>query len=281
MTIFRVQKDKNHPYVILNKSFLEDPLISLKLKGFLAYCLAKPDDWKFRIRQLASVLKEGKDALYAIVDEGVEHGYIKREDQKKGGKFHSTNYAVHETKIKINSTVSGFPDAELPDAETQTLLINDIPSNEKETPPTPSKGGCVRVGKFVQLTEEEMSSLNTQYGKEQVTQIIEEINDYLASTGRKPYKDYAATIRNWIRRRKTTAPQGASFYNKNISIQNKEWASKIVSALKHKDIDLLPDALIIINHGNGGDFVVKYADNGFKEQVLNRLRKMNIDVNGL
>src|SRR5271157_2736263 len=91
MTIFRVSKDKNNPYVMINKAFLEDPNISLKLKGFLAYCLSKPDDWKFHIRQMSKVLKEGKDTLYAIVNEGIEHGYIERIENKKKGIFDSFN----------------------------------------------------------------------------------------------------------------------------------------------------------------------------------------------
>jgi hypothetical protein len=76
MTILRAQKDKENPYVLINKRFLEDQNISLKLKGFLAYCLSKPDNWKFSITYLIRVLKEGKDSIYSVINEGIENGYI-------------------------------------------------------------------------------------------------------------------------------------------------------------------------------------------------------------
>ena len=44
-TIFRVDKDKQNPYVIINKQVFEDPSISLKAKGVIGYLLSKPDNW--------------------------------------------------------------------------------------------------------------------------------------------------------------------------------------------------------------------------------------------
>lgn len=58
-------------------------------------------------------------------------------------------------------------------------------------------------GKSVQLTIEAHEELEAKYGKDLVAEVIEQINDYLAATGKKPYKDYAAAIRNWIKRMKT------------------------------------------------------------------------------
>ena len=123
MSIIRLAKH-THDYVILNKLFLEDITISLRLKGFLAFCLSKPNDWHFHVRQLADVLKEGKDALYSIIDEGIEHGYISRET-KKGcdGKFIESDYIVREVPIiQKQTSVSDFPDAVKPEKETPTLL---------------------------------------------------------------------------------------------------------------------------------------------------------------
>jgi hypothetical protein len=46
VAVFRIQKDKENPYVILNKQFLHEPILTAKAKGILAYLLSLPDDWK-------------------------------------------------------------------------------------------------------------------------------------------------------------------------------------------------------------------------------------------
>ena len=37
--LFRVQKDRENPYVIMNKSFFQDDKLSAKAKGILGYIL--------------------------------------------------------------------------------------------------------------------------------------------------------------------------------------------------------------------------------------------------
>jgi hypothetical protein len=53
---------------------------------------------------------------------------------------------------------------------------------------------------FVFLEEKELQGLYGDYGKTIINEYIAKINDYLSSTGKEPYSDYAATIRNWIRK---------------------------------------------------------------------------------
>jgi hypothetical protein len=61
-------------------------------------------------------------------------------------------------------------------------------------------------GKFVRLRDDEYDSLKEQYGSTILDMMIQNINNHLASTGKKPYKDYAATIRNWIAKKNPDAP---------------------------------------------------------------------------
>lgn len=286
MSIIRIQKNKDNPYVIVHKGFLEDPNISLKLKGFLAYCLSKPNDWKFHVRHLASVLKEGKDAIYGIIDEGIEHGYITRSEQRIKGKFECVDYIIHETKIKKISTVSGNPDTVNPDTESQTLIINDILTNkDRITPPNPQKGEAptgaserLAFGKFVSLEKEEHKKLCDDYGFEVVSGLIDEINDYLASSGKKPYRDYAATIRQWIRRRKQAPEQNK--HNQSHHQEKKKWLELVKERVKnHRGIDFGPDNVTF--HAGQSVLVMKFTDHGLKEQIINRLKMMSIDVSGL
>lgn len=132
----RTQKDKNNPYVQIHKGFLEDPNLSLKAKGLLAYCMSKPDDWHFHVDQLTTVLKEGRVAIRAAFKELIEHGYCKRDQERTKGQFAGCDYILSETKIfKKSLPKAGFPHAGFPNAENQPLLKNkniSIPKRDIE-----------------------------------------------------------------------------------------------------------------------------------------------------
>ncbi|MCU5830256.1 replication protein, partial [Clostridioides difficile] len=49
MGIIRVSKDKDNPYVVLNKTCLEDVKLSWQAKGLHSYLISKPDHWKIYV----------------------------------------------------------------------------------------------------------------------------------------------------------------------------------------------------------------------------------------
>ncbi len=91
-----------------------------------------------------------------------------------------------------------------------SYIENKEDSKVYNTPPNPQKGGAAKAacvfGSFIRLKEGEYESLQELFGKKIVDSIIEEMNDYCAASNPKGYKDYAAAIRQWIRRRKTPSP---------------------------------------------------------------------------
>ena len=64
MTIIR---DKNNPYILMRKDFLEDHNLSWGAKGLFAYVLTQTGDSDF------------PDSCQAYIDELVMHGYISAE----------------------------------------------------------------------------------------------------------------------------------------------------------------------------------------------------------
>lgn len=143
----------------------------------------------------------------------------------------------------------------------------------EETPPSPSRGNCVAFGKFVRLMQDELVELQNQYGEKDVCDMIDQINDHLASTGKKPYKDYAATIRNWMRRRQSQPTKAHGPVDKNRKI-----AELVCARTNSRDIEATNEGIIFVNHGAGKDLFIPYSEFGFKEQVILRLKKMNLDT---
>ena len=126
-------------------------------------------------------------------------------------------------------------------------------------------------GVHVKLNDEEYKKLSDEYGEIVVLKIIDEINDYILSKGLKPYKDYAATIRNWLRKRQN---QPMKYTNKSSS--NEIILNKLKEKLKSfEDIEFGND-YILFKLGNGRTETINVKDHGFEEQIRNRLSKMLI-----
>lgn len=71
----KITRKKNQDYTVLSNVFLKDKNLSIKAKGFLAVVMGLPEDWEFSINGLCSTLKEGKTAIYNVIDELKEYGY--------------------------------------------------------------------------------------------------------------------------------------------------------------------------------------------------------------
>jgi len=79
--IIRVVKRTN-PYVMIDKTSLEDARLSFRAKGILAYLLSRPDNWSPNRDQLAAISKEGRDAVAAALRELTKFGYFERRRER-------------------------------------------------------------------------------------------------------------------------------------------------------------------------------------------------------
>jgi hypothetical protein len=72
----------------------------------------------------------------------------------------------------------------------------------------PAKAGrvCVDFGEYVKMTKEEHKKLCDENTQAVIDAIIEEMNDYCLASRPKGYSDYAAAIRQWLRKRTAPSP---------------------------------------------------------------------------
>lgn len=77
----------------------------------------------------------------------------------------------------------------------------------------------IQHGSHVKLSPEEYQTFCTQNSKAEIDLLIERMNDYCLASNPKGYKDYAAAMRNWIRKDKQTqcVPR-AHAYNNALSM---------------------------------------------------------------
>ena len=83
MSIIRVVKNKKNPYLIMNKTGLNDKRLSLKSKGLLCYLLSKPDNWYISTQDIISNNDNARASVFSAINELVRYGYMFKHHQKR------------------------------------------------------------------------------------------------------------------------------------------------------------------------------------------------------
>lgn len=137
MPTYRVNKNKDNPYVMMNKEFLSDDRLSYKGKGILSYLLSKPDNWKVYENDLVNQSKGGITSVRSGLKELEELDYIHRTQMRtKEGKFDGYNYDVFEVPItkedynNKDSTVLENPKTDKPISDNQKVVSNELSNND-------------------------------------------------------------------------------------------------------------------------------------------------------
>jgi len=125
-TIFRIAKNPDNPFVMIDKRPLEKPYLSWKAKGLLAYLLSRPDDWTINFGDLINRSTDGEYATRAAAKELEKAGHIKVDQERDNtGKIKRWIYTVFEQPLR------GFQDVGNPDVGNRD--INNKESTNKES----------------------------------------------------------------------------------------------------------------------------------------------------
>lgn len=209
MSVIRIKKSQN--YVSIHKSALEDTRLSFKAKGLWAYCMTRPNDWEFHANHLATVSKDGIDAVYTAINELEQAGYCKKVQRNYRGRFQPVDYEIFEiSQIKKILPQPDLPQPEKPDTENPPLLsIDCIPSIDKEVvcpkPPVGASGSPNSIKKIkpdgiaIEMDKSQMFSKAISLKKDWKASEMEEAWEVLAKYEGRIYdiwKFIEGTIKN-------------------------------------------------------------------------------------
>jgi DnaD/phage-associated family protein len=96
--IVRVKK-RDKPYVILDKTGLQDKKLSWKAKGLLAYLISLPDDWVIHERELATHARDGRDSTRAALKELMDNCYVIRRQLRNDNEGEKGRFGQYETIV--------------------------------------------------------------------------------------------------------------------------------------------------------------------------------------
>lgn len=113
----RIKRIKQDKFTAVSNAVLKDRDLSLKAKGLLVLVMSLQDDWDFTVKGLVSIVKEGRDSVYAGIRELIQAGYCRAEQPSKAaGKFGEVVYVFTEQKW-VFEPHTGFPYPEEPHTE--------------------------------------------------------------------------------------------------------------------------------------------------------------------
>lgn len=130
-TIFRRAKDRDNPFVMIDKTIFEDSSVSWKAKGLMGYLLSRPDDWTVRMGDLIKRSTDGITSVRTAILELERHGYITRfRERDESGRFLRYVCEVHEVPVPPEQRTR--PEKRTPPQEPQSgFPIVDAPTEEK------------------------------------------------------------------------------------------------------------------------------------------------------
>lgn len=132
MAVFRAVKNKNNPYLMVNKQAIHDPNLSAKATGILIYLLSRPDDWDVYENEIAKNFKDGRDSIRSGLKELIDSGYLTRTRLRDEGKFKGYEYEVHELPLqkRVEKPITENTTLENPTLVNPTLLSNESTNND-------------------------------------------------------------------------------------------------------------------------------------------------------
>ncbi|NFM30640.1 DnaD domain protein [Clostridium botulinum] len=175
MAVFRVIKDKENPYVMLNKYFVYDGRLSLKAKGLMSYFLSRPDNWEFYSSEIEKNCKDGEKAIRTAIKELETNGYIERllKRDSNGKLIGGYDYTIYEIpqNIKSDETTCTKEEPKRQNAYSAKCLSGETPIRRN--------GGL--LNNDIKLNKDINSSSNSSKGNMEVFKHFEKCNFGLLS----------------------------------------------------------------------------------------------------
>ena len=151
--IFKIQKNSN--YTAMSNIHLQDKRLSLKAKGLLSLMLSLPADrWRYSIRGLASICRDGVDSVRDGIRELERAGYVIRfRSRKANGQLGEAIYWIYEEPqtaprneddtVEGGSTVTSFdlpPDDSAEEKPASDQPMSAIPASAFPITGKPTSG---------------------------------------------------------------------------------------------------------------------------------------------
>ncbi len=98
----KIRKQYEKGFTTLDNTPLNDKNLTWKAKGLFAYLWSKPDDWDYRVTEVAKHSKDGVGSTSTGVNELEKAGYLQRKQNNDHGVFGDSVWTLSEKPIFKN-----------------------------------------------------------------------------------------------------------------------------------------------------------------------------------
>lgn len=267
----KIKKQYQKNFTTIDNTVLKDDRLSWKAKGLFAYLWSKPDNWDYKVTEVAKHSADGESSTSTGVKELEKYGYLKREQQNDKGCFGGSVWVLTEEPISENhqsvkndaekpigeNPITENPAPEKPSSENRPLLNTDNTNkritNKRVTKSSgSSEGAPTREDVFNQwqndwgfpnsVAQQDLNEWLGQFGPEVVSYVIK----YALSknvTSRGADRFLAKVFETYGRKNITTVEQAKAAneqHDHRVEREAKSWGRKNKYGHQHIE-EPLPD----------------------------------------
>lgn len=172
----KIRKQYEKGFTTLDNTPLNDKNLTWKAKGLFAYLWSKPDDWDYRVTEVARHSKDGVGSTSTGVNELEKAGYLQRKQNNDHGVFGDSVWTLSEKPIFkkpiTENPRSDNPITDKPYTENRPLLntdeLNTDLTNKRDTKTnSASHSNAQSVSQLEKEFEEVWSKYPNKKGKKQ------------------------------------------------------------------------------------------------------------------
>ena len=126
-TIYRVVKNKDNPYVMIDRRPVDNPKLSFKAKGILTYLLSRPDGWEVSVADLIKHGAEGEAAVRSGLKELKLAGHMRYTNSRNQGRITGWLIEVFEMPLPDSENQQ----VEKQDVENRTQVLKTLSRKKK------------------------------------------------------------------------------------------------------------------------------------------------------
>lgn len=191
--------------------------LSFRAMGLLTYLLSKPENWEVSVAHLVKASAqtdrpEGRDSIYAILNELIKHRYVVRTLARNGGKMNGYDYEVFdEPQPDQDMPYTSGPCPAVPYTAEPTQIKTEhqqVPKVQSTDIATPS--GAALTGELIDAEPRSESSI-----QEQCREVWKAYSRaYQGRYGVEPVRNAKinAQVKQLVQRLGAEAPDVAEFY---------------------------------------------------------------------
>lgn len=172
MAIIRKPRPESN-YYQLDKTISEDTRLSWGARGLLIFLLGKPDNWKVSIANLVNQTQgtarpSGRDAVYSLLNELIQAGYVTRSQKNEKGRFSEIDYDVCEKRAET-PVMTALTDNQ----EAVKTPITEVPLPAEPLPAEPHTANPIQtINDFKQELKESNKSSPAKADEPNPLQIV-------------------------------------------------------------------------------------------------------------